>query len=274
MRSGEEIQRELQKFVTRWRGYSGSEHGEAQTFLNELVACFGADRKNAGARFEDAHTATGIMDMYWPSVCIVEMKAPSRADKLPEHRRRFVASVAQGKRLLFAWTDEWTCPSNLTYVFAFDDDYSMGILSSFTHGAWARSRSSTLEERLRYTPTSVFATFPWPYPVTDVLRGQVGSASRDVISRRHEICTKEDIGLTALYNLVDEGAYTDLKALHKQLDEAVAAAYGWPKAAAQDGDEIVQRLLELNREITAGTRTYDPFGAQVGSDVLVLFGRD
>jgi hypothetical protein len=63
---------------------------------------------------------------------------------------------------------------------------------------------------------------------------------------------------TAGYN----GAYTDLKALHNELDEAVAAAYGWPKAVAHDGDEIVQRLLELNREIAAGTRSYDPFGTQ------------
>lgn len=28
------------------------------------------------------------MDMYWPSVCIVKMKAPSRADKLQEHRKQ------------------------------------------------------------------------------------------------------------------------------------------------------------------------------------------
>ena len=68
--------------------------------------------------------------------------------------------------------------------------------------------------------------------------------------------------MTTLYNLVDEGAYADLKALQKELDEAVAAAYGWPKAVAHDGDEIVRRLLELNREIAAGTRRYNPFGDQ------------
>ena len=62
MRSGEEIQADLRKFVTRWRGYAEGERSEAQTFLNELIACYGADRKAAGALFEDAHTATGIMD--------------------------------------------------------------------------------------------------------------------------------------------------------------------------------------------------------------------
>lgn len=71
--------------------------------------------------------------------------------------------------------------------------------------------------------------------------------------------------MTALYNLVDEGAYTDLKALQRELDGAVTAAYGWPKAVAHDRDEIVQRLLELNREIAAGTRSYNPFGEQSSS---------
>jgi hypothetical protein len=64
------------------------------------------------------------------------------------------------------------------------------------------------------------------------------------------------------YNQVDEGAYVDLKGLHRKLDEAVTAAYGWPKAVARDGDEMVRRLQKLNREISAGDRTYDPFGAQ------------
>lgn len=41
----------------------------------------------------------------------------------------------------------------------------------------------------------------------------------------------------------------------------IADAYGWPRAIANDADEIVRRLLDLNREITAGTRTYEPFGA-------------
>src|SRR5262249_11648447 len=36
----------------------------------------------------EAHTARGIMDMYWRDICIVEMKAPSQADKLSEHRQQ------------------------------------------------------------------------------------------------------------------------------------------------------------------------------------------
>ncbi len=173
---------------------------------------------------------------------------------------RVIAGVRVGKRASFTWSDPWTLPSDSTNTFAFDDDYSMGVLLSATHDAWAWHRSSTLETRLRYTPTSVFMTFPWPDPVSPSQREAVAELSRAVIDRRQEICKLEDFGLTKLYNLVDDGAYADLKKLHKQLDEAVAACYGCPKSVAQDSTEIVHRLTQLNKDITEGKRSYDPFG--------------
>ncbi len=174
---------------------------------------------------------------------------------------RYIGGLAFGKRLLMAWQDRWTCPSGKIYVYAFDDDYSMGIMSSLAHGAWAWSRGATLKADLSYTASSVFETFPWPFPVTEKQRERVAEASRAVIGRRQEICAKNGFGLTALYNLVEEGAYTDLKALHHELDQAVAAAYGWPSAEAHVGDALVGRLLKLNREIVAGNRGYEPFEA-------------
>ena len=119
--------------------------------------------------------------------------------------------------------------------------------------------SSTLKADLNYTPSSAFETFPFPYPVTDAQREAVALASRALIARRSEICLERPIGLTKLYNQMDEGAWADLRALHRRLDEAVAAAYGWPASIAQDADETNRRLLELNRAITAGERPYAPF---------------
>jgi len=43
------------------------------------------------------------------------------------------------------------------------------------------------------------------------------------------------------------------------LDEAVAAAYGWPANVAYDPDETNRRLLELNLAIEAGEIEYEPF---------------
>lgn len=168
---------------------------------------------------------------------------------------RYIGGTATGKRILFAWCDLWTCPSNAMNVFAFDDDFGFGVLSSSVHGVWAKSSSSTLEDRIRYTPTSAFETFPWPKGS----REDVAALAKQLSERRSEICIDQDIGLTKLYNQLDEGAWADLRELHRKLDEAVAVAYGWPRSIAQDSDETNRRLLELNRAIAAGEVPYNPF---------------
>ncbi len=85
----EEIRRRLAEFAARWGGYHGTERAEAQTFLNELLACYGVDRLDAGAKFEE-HGPGGFMDLIWPGVCIVEMKRPSEAGRLAEHREQLL----------------------------------------------------------------------------------------------------------------------------------------------------------------------------------------
>ena len=172
---------------------------------------------------------------------------------------RSITVGAHGKRMLLAWLDEWTLASNANMIFAFDDDYSMGVLLSKAHDAWAWAQSSTLKGDLRYTPTTVFATFPWPDPVSDEARERVAAASSALHAHRSELCIEHSLGLTKLYNLMDDGAFTDLAALHKSLDVAVAAAYGWPASVAQDPTELVRRLTELNREIVQDGRPYAPF---------------
>jgi hypothetical protein len=169
---------------------------------------------------------------------------------------RYIGGTATGKRILFAWCDPWTLPSNAMNVFAFSDDVAFGVLTSGTHHEWARLQSSTLEDRIRYTPTSAFETFPWP---TGDL-ALVGKAAKRLYTRRGEICVEQNIGLTTLYNQLDEGAWQDVRDLHVELDEAVATAYGWPKSAAHDPDESNRRLLELNHAIAAGKIDYRPFG--------------
>ena len=57
----------------------------------------------------------------------------------------------------------------------------------------------------RYTPTSAFDTFPWPDP-TDEQRDGIGRLSAELVDLRLEICRERQIGLTTLYNEVDDGA--------------------------------------------------------------------
>jgi hypothetical protein len=172
---------------------------------------------------------------------------------------RMAVGTRVGKRPLIEWQASDVCASDATCVFAFEDDFSMGVLQSRPHIAWAWSRCSTLKGDLRYTPSSAFMSMPWPADATAEQRETVADVCRRLLARRSEICLAGDIGLTKLYNAMDDGAYADLKALHRELDEAVAACYGWPKSIAQNDAELVARLTELNRQISTGERPYEPF---------------
>lgn len=173
-----------------------------------------------------------------------------------KHLERYIACNAQGKRIHFAWFERRVLASNLTKVFALDTDFAIGVLTTRIHHEYARLQSSTLEDRFRYTPTTAFETFPFPTADHEFV-ATVGAA---VIARRTEICAEQSIGPTTLYNQLDDGAWKDLRDLHRKLDEAVAAAYGWPKSVAHNPEESNRRLLELNRAIAAGEVEYDPFG--------------
>lgn len=170
---------------------------------------------------------------------------------------RFIACPAQAKRFFMVWCEPRWCPSNLTAVFAFSGDAALGVLASSIHTRWATLQSTTLETRPRYTVNS-FATFPWPR-VSLTASSLIGDVAASIVARRSEICLQSEIGLTQLYNAVDDGAHADLRDMHVQLDEAVAAAYGWPASAAHDPEESNRLLLELNRAISAGEIDYKPF---------------
>lgn len=170
---------------------------------------------------------------------------------------RYIVSTLTGKRLFFSWAETDWCPSNGAGVFALDDEYAMGVLSSYLFEAWARGESSTFETRIRFTPSTAYETFPWPSPTPDQRMG-ITEASRALLTRRSEISVSEGIGLTELYNRMDDGAYMDLAKLHRVLDEAVVAAYDWPAEIAQNGEELKSRIWNLNQQIGQGIRAYSP----------------
>ncbi|MBK5232303.1 MAG: class I SAM-dependent DNA methyltransferase [Thermoleophilia bacterium] len=170
----------------------------------------------------------------------------------------FVTVNRIGKRFNFCWTKGDVCPSDLTAVFVFDDEYSIGILLSLAHGTWALGEGSTLEDRPRYTVSTCFETFPWPMPAAKG-KSEIGELADALLSRRSEICQEKRIGLTTLYNQLDEGAWQDLAKAHRKLDEAVAKAYGWPAKVAHDPLEIKVRLAKRHAEIMKDPDSYSPF---------------
>jgi N-6 DNA Methylase len=176
---------------------------------------------------------------------------------------RFIAGSATAKRIFFVWCDLIWRPSNSTNMFALDSDFAIAVLGSSIHTEWARGRSSTLEDRIRYTPSSAFETFPWP-SVDAAKAAAIGEAGRALLTRRSEICLEAEVGLTDLYNRHEEGAWVDLGELHRQLDHAVLSAYNWSDVDVDDTASINQRLFVLNRAIQEGEVEYVGPGSGAG----------
>lgn len=156
-------------------------------------------------------------------------------------------------------------------VFATSDFGEQAILSSDVHWLWAVAYSSTLGTGTNYSPSDVFVTFPHP-----VTMSELDAIGCTLDTERREIMLRRQLGLTKLYNLVNDpelvpGQDADvdrMRAIHVELDAAVAAAYGWDDLDLTHGFhtyrqmtrwtippatrvEVLDRLLEENHRRAA-----------------------
>ena len=149
-----------------------------------------------------------------------------------------------------------------TVVFA---DCPFTLMQSNIHEAWARGYSSTLRTDMQYTPSDCFETFPFP----DNLVGLDAIGQRYHDHRRQIMLSRKE-GLTKTYNRFHDPDETSadiqkLRQLHVEMDQAVAAAYGWADLDLGHGfhqtkqglrytiseparREVLGRLLKLNHE--------------------------
>ncbi len=178
---------------------------------------------------------------------------PEMANAL-QGKKRYIATPRISKHRIFVWLSIDVLANDGTIVFAREDDYFFGILHSKLHEIWALQQGTSLEDRPRYTPTTTFETFPFPWspgkePKDDPRVQSISQAAKELVEQRDrwlnaektsEVSTKRT--LTNLYN----ARPTWLDLAHKRLDEAVFAAYGW-KSDLSD-EEILEKLLSLNLE--------------------------
>ena len=162
-------------------------------------------------------------------------------------------------------------------VFPFDTYAAFCALQSRVHELWARFFGSTLEDRLRYTPSDVFETFPFPENWTT--HPALEAAGKEYYEFRADLMVRNDEGLTKTYNRFHDPNEHDieiacLRELHAVMDSAVLDAYGWSDISTDCDflldyeiddeewgskkrpyryrwpdhvrDEVLARLLELN----------------------------
>jgi hypothetical protein len=181
---------------------------------------------------------------------------------------RYIVIPVVAKHRVFVWVSGNALPSNLLDVIARDDDTTFGILHSRFHEIWALRLGASLEDRPRYTPTSTFETFPFPDGLVPDRSSEFYAANPRAIeiagaARRLDELRSiwlnppgaspealKERTLTNLYNQMEPW----LVNAHRDLDQAVAAAYEWPVDISDD--DAIAALLDLNQRRAAAEKEH------------------
>ncbi|MGE0734220.1 MAG: class I SAM-dependent DNA methyltransferase [Alphaproteobacteria bacterium] len=250
---------------------SASEYEEPFEFLKKFV-----QPTRVGKREERANTHWWLH--YWARP---EMRA---AISILE---RFIVTPEVSKYRLFVWMRPPVLPDKNLIVMTREDDCFFGLLHSKIHTSWSLKYGTSLEDRPRYTSSTTFETFPFPEGLTpnkpasqyenDPRARRIAAAAAklnelrenwlnpaDLVRREPEVVpgypdrilpvsdkAAAELKKRTLTNLYNQRP-TWLANAHKELDDAVAAAYGWPADLVDD--EILARLLKLNLERAAAGR--------------------
>jgi hypothetical protein len=91
--------------------------------------------------------------------------------------------------------------SDQIVVFGTDSYAEQAVLSASPHQIWAIKYGSGMRNDPRYTPSDVFETFPRPTSTQ-----WLAAVGRTLDAERREIMIHRDLGLTKLYNLVNDSA--------------------------------------------------------------------
>lgn len=182
---------------------------------------------------------------------------------------RCLVTAQVTKHLMFSFQPTNRVFSQKLYVFPFPDHTQFAILQSRVHEPWVRLLSSTLKDRLNYSASDCFDTFPFPQSDPRTIIPSVEKIGEKLYTTRANYMLENDAGLTITYNRLKDPACTDtpievLRELHLAMDRVVLEAYGWgdiepppfttPQTPAEEKaleafqDEVIDRLFVLNAE--------------------------
>ncbi|MDR3658454.1 MAG: N-6 DNA methylase [Mycobacterium sp.] len=187
------------------------------------------------------------------------------------HTDRVIALSASSRHAAFAIIPVGAIFSSAIVLIPDATFGRLATLSSSIHLNWILRWGSMLKLDIRYSTSDVFDTFPFPNDLRslDAIGARFDSERGDIMSRR-------DLGLTKLYNLVNDSQIADasdadiarMRAIYVELDDAVMDAYGWSDIRLDHGFhtyrqiqrwtvspaarvEILDRLLEENHRRAA-----------------------
>lgn len=263
---------------------SETEASRYQSIYEYLAqATYVVERGKPPVSFPAYRTSTSGQNPHWwePHRPRPEMR------KLIQSLHRYIVTPETSQYRLFVWLRYPVLPDKNLVVIAKDDDTTFGILHSRFHELWALRLGTSLEDRPRYTSSTTFVTYPFPEelapdkPASSYQHlsdaNEIAQAAQNLVKLRDQWLWPSDLvheqeevvaGLPSmllpndasaaailrhrtLTNLYNERP-TWLDNAHKELDAAVAAAYGWP--ADISDDDALARLLARNHK-RAGVTT-------------------
>lgn len=160
--------------------------------------------------------------------------------RLDDKHRVLVCPRVMG-RPVFAFLSTAFLPDNTLILFAFDDDYSFGIMQSRLHWEWAKAQGSKVRTDIQYTSVA-WRTLPWPQEPTDAQVAAVAAAARELRRVRDTLMQDNGWSLRQLHQAASVDGPHPLNNAQSTLDAAVADAYGAPQDQSP-----TEYLLELNQ---------------------------
>lgn len=182
--------------------------------------------------------------------------------------KQYTATAEVLKHRVFQLYNANILPEGKICVFAFDDPYFLGVLSSRIHTIWAASVGGRLGvgNDLVYVKSKCFDLYPFPVAAEQQIQ-QIREIAEQLDSHRKERqALFVELTITDMYNVLEklgagetlnpkeqkvheQGLVSILLQLHNELDAAVAEAYGWSTNLSEE--EILEKLVALNKERAA-----------------------
>lgn len=165
---------------------------------------------------------------------------------------RVLAITRVSKTLAFSFVDSNIVFSDATVAFSLGRGRDFALLQSSIHSVFAWQHASRLKSDLRYSQTDALEPFAFPDGFRDTHNDPLDDLGDRFHQGRIEIMRAERIGLTKLYNRFHTETERDpriqgLRALQREMDIAVARAYGWDDLDLEHGFHEVPYLPENDR---------------------------
>lgn len=195
--------------------------------------------------YRDSLTGQIHQDCYWKFWDL----RPGLMREVAQHET-LLASAIVTKYVTFRRVPTNNIYNTKTKIYFFKRWSDFSVLQSSIHQEWAFWNCGTLgASTLNYSTSVALETWPMPNVKDDSLLESAGSEYHEF---REEVLLSEQIGLTQLYNRFHDPNNTDsqiqiLREMHRNMDAAVLAAYGWNDVCPEHDFHEVLYLPENDR---------------------------